>query len=117
MKTDSKDWTHTIHDGEIFLRYKGADAGVLLPNPGFTNWHVNAVLATLNAYFPTEPGTREPYPQPPASHKALKAALDMLHELHHDHADNWPEHQLDRLNDVGEMIRAVLATIYSEAGK
>lgn len=106
----TQDWTHTIHDGEIFLHYKGADAGVMFPNPAFTNWHVNAMLATLNTYFPTEPGTRHECSEPPASRKALQAALDMLHELHHDHADNWPDHQVDRLNDVGELIRTALET-------
>jgi len=46
--------------------------------------------------------------------RALQAALDMLHELHHDHADDWPEHQVDRLNDVGELIRAALQSVAKE---
>lgn len=39
---------------------------------------------------------------------ALKAALDMLHELYHDHADNWPEHQVEHLHAVGHWIRDAL---------
>lgn len=54
----AKRWTHTEHDGEIFISYNGTDSGILWPAPDFTMWHINATLATLNAYFPTEPAAR-----------------------------------------------------------
>lgn len=57
--SSAKRFAHTEHDGEIFVMYKGADAGIFFPSPGFTMWHINAALATLNTYFPTEPAARQ----------------------------------------------------------
>lgn len=53
-----KDWQTSTHDGETFLLFQGQDAGILFIAPGFSPWHVNAMVATLNAYFPTEPAKR-----------------------------------------------------------
>lgn len=53
-----KDWQTEIHDSEIFINFRGQQAGILFPSPGFEMWHVNAAVATLNAYFPTEPAKR-----------------------------------------------------------
>jgi len=52
---DQKDWQTEIHDSEIFLLFRGQQAGILFPAPGFTMWHINHAVATLNAYFPTSP--------------------------------------------------------------
>jgi hypothetical protein len=61
MSNNTHQFTTSIHDGEVFLTYKGAavvDAGILFPSPAFSMWHINALVATLNTYFPTEPAQR-----------------------------------------------------------
>lgn len=48
--TMSTDWQTEIHDTEIFLIYKGAQAGVLFPQPEFPVAKIQGMIAALNGH-------------------------------------------------------------------
>ena len=54
----NRDWSPEIHDGEVYLMFKDIQAGVLFPQTGLGMDAINRVIATLNAYYPTEPAHR-----------------------------------------------------------
>ena len=60
-------WNYELHEDYYVLNRGDVQVGILFPDTGMPVGYIRHFVATLNAYYPTEPGTRWPCGKPEAS--------------------------------------------------
>jgi len=60
-------WNYELHEDHYVLNHGDVQVGILFPDTGMPVGYIRHFVATLNAYYPTEPGTRWPCGKPEGS--------------------------------------------------